>query len=64
MPHRTIAQEAPALIIDLGIGVTGFLLSIGWGRFTKTRMSRTTVKVLALVWVGIALFGAACAFLI
>ena len=60
MPHRTITQEAPVLIIDLGIGVMGFLLYIGWGQFTKTRMPRTTIKILALVWVGIALFGVPC----
>lgn len=40
-----------------GIGIVGFVLSIVWGKVSGTRMSSRTIRILAAVWIGIALFG-------
>jgi hypothetical protein len=61
MPH-TFTREAPLLLIEIGIGVVGFLLSLLWGKASGTRMSGGTVRVLAFVWAGIAVFGMILAF--
>ena len=50
-------QRAPALIIDLGIGVVGFVASMSWCRVTGREMGRDTVMLLAKMWIGIALIG-------
>ena len=42
----SISKEAPALMIDLGIGVVGFVLSVGWGKVSKRNMDRDTVLLL------------------
>jgi hypothetical protein len=59
----SISKEAPALIIDLGIGVVGFVLSIVWGKVSGRDMDRDTVLFLAKVWGGIAAFGMVLAFI-
>ena len=59
----SISKEAPALVIDLGIGVVGFVLSVGWGKVTGRNMERDTILFLAKLWGGIALFGMILAFL-
>jgi hypothetical protein len=61
MTH-TLAREAPLLLIDIGIGAIGFLLSLLWGKISKKQMSSGTVRVLAVVWTGIAVFGMIMAF--
>jgi hypothetical protein len=60
--NHTFAKEAPALIIDIGIGVVGFVLSILWGKVTKTGMTKGTIRLLAGVWTAIAIFGMILAF--
>lgn len=57
------SKEAPALVIDLGIGVVGFVLSIGWGKVTGRIMERDTILFLAKLWGCIALFGMVLAFI-
>jgi hypothetical protein len=59
----SISKEAPALIIDLGVGVVGFVLSIVWGKVSGRDMDRDTVLFLAKVWGGIAAFGMVLAFI-
>ena len=59
----SISKEAPALVIDLGIGVVGFVLSVGWGKVTGRNMERDTILFLAKLWGGIALFGMILAFI-
>jgi hypothetical protein len=59
----SISKEAPALLIDLGIGVVGFVLSVGWGKVSGRNMDRDTTLFLAKVWGGIALFGMVLAFI-
>ncbi|HKF46782.1 MAG TPA: hypothetical protein VKB38_05445 [Terracidiphilus sp.] len=61
MPH-TFAHEAPLLFIDIGVGVVGFLLSLAWGAASRTKMTGGKVRVLALAWAGITLFGMVLAF--
>ena len=53
------AREGLAILIDLGMGVAGFALSIVWGLTTRTRMTGGTIRILAIVWIGLALFGMA-----
>ena len=59
----SIRKEAPAIVIDLGIGVVGFVLSVGWGKVTGRNMERDTILFLAKLWGGIALFGIVLAFI-
>jgi hypothetical protein len=59
----SISKEAPALMIDLGIGVVGFVLSIVWGKVSGRNMDRDTMLLLAKVWGGIAIFGMVLAFI-
>jgi hypothetical protein len=49
-------------MIDLGIGVVGFVLSFLWGKLSGRNMDRDTIVVLATVWSGIAIFGMVLAF--
>ncbi len=60
----SLQKEAPALIIDLGIGVVGFVLSVLWGKLTGRMMDRGTVSFLVKMWGAIALFGLILAFII
>ena len=54
----------PALVIDLGIGVVGFDLSVAWGRRTGGEMDRDTVLFLAKMWGGIAIFSMILVFIV
>jgi hypothetical protein len=49
-------------MIDLGIGVVGFMISFGWGKLSGRTMDRGTILVLATLWSGIAIFGMVLAF--
>ena len=60
----SISREAPALIIDLGIGVVGFVLSFGWGKVSGRNMDRDTTLFLAKVWGGVAIFGMILTFIV
>ncbi len=45
--HRlSWTQLGPFLIIDFGVAVVGFLLSLSWGKQTKMTMDSTTVSFL------------------
>lgn len=60
----SISKEAPALLIDVGIGVVGFFFSFGWGKASGRDMDGDTTMLLVKVWGGIALFGMVLAFLL
>ena len=49
--------------IDCAVGIVGFLLSWLWGRTTGREMDADTLKFLAYVWGGIALFGVVMLFI-
>lgn len=48
---------APPLIIMSGLGVTGFLLSLGWSKIAGGGWDRDKIVFLAKMWGGIALAG-------
>jgi hypothetical protein len=50
------SDELTVIAMDLGVGVVGFVLSIGWGKATRTTMPSSTVRLLAIVWAGIGAF--------
>jgi hypothetical protein len=52
-------REGQGILIDIGMAIAGFALSIFWGRSTNTRMTQGTFRTLAIVWIGLALFGMA-----
>ena len=58
----SISKESPALLIDLGIGVVGFVLSFGWGKVSGRTMDRDATLLLVKIWGGIAVFGMVLAF--
>jgi hypothetical protein len=60
---NSVSKELPALVIDVGIGVVGFILSIAWGKATGTKMSGGTYRLLAGAWFGVAVFGMVLAFI-
>ncbi len=49
-------------MIDLGIGVIGFILSFGWGKVSGRNMDRDATLLLVKIWGGIAIFGMVLAF--
>ena len=55
-------REMQAFTIDIGVGVVGFVLSIIWGTMTRATMTERTIRMLAFVWAGIAVFGIAMVF--
>ncbi len=58
----SISKESPALLIDLGIGVVGFVLSFAWGKVSGRIMDRDATLLLVKIWGGIAIFGMVLAF--
>jgi hypothetical protein len=61
MKH-SLSQMAPLFGMDIGVGVAGFVLSIIWGKMSRTRMTKGTVRLLAIAWIGIAIAGVVMAF--
>jgi hypothetical protein len=57
------AKELPAIGIDLGIGIIGFVMSVGWGKSTGRDMNRDTILFLGRLWAGIAIFGIVLTFI-
>lgn len=55
-------REMQAFAIDVGIGVAGFILSILWGKVSRTKMTQGTIRMLAFVWLGITAFGILAVF--
>ncbi|WP_124849336.1 hypothetical protein [Acidipila sp. EB88] len=60
----SIHKEAPALIIDVAIGIVGFVFSLGRGKASGRSMDGDTTICLAKVWAGIAILGMALAFVV
>lgn len=58
----SISKESPALLIDLGIGVVGFVLSFAWSKVSGRTMDRDATLLLVKIWGGIAIFGMVLAF--
>jgi hypothetical protein len=61
--EHSFTNDAPVLVIDLAVGVVGFLLSIGWGAATGREMDRDNKVFFAKMWGGIALFGMILVFI-
>lgn len=57
-----IDRLAPPLIIMLGLGVVGFVLSLGWSNFVGAGWDRDKIVFLAKMWGGIALAGIVLVF--
>lgn len=52
-----IDRLAPPLIIISGVGVVGFVMSLGWSKAVGGGWDRDKVVFLAKMWGGIALAG-------
>jgi hypothetical protein len=52
-----ISKAIPALIIILGVGVVGFVMSLGWSRSVSGSWDRDKIIFLAKMWGGIVLAG-------
>ncbi len=52
-----ISKLAPLLIIVLGVGIVGFVLSLGWSKVAGGGWDRDKLVFLAKVWGGIVLAG-------
>jgi hypothetical protein len=50
-------REQQAVLIDVVFAIIGFILSILWGKISRTTMTRGTVKTLGMIWIGLAIFG-------
>jgi hypothetical protein len=57
-----IDRLAPPLIIMSGLGVTGFVMSLGWSKIVVGGLDRDKVVFLAKMWGGIALAGIVLVF--
>lgn len=53
----SISKVAPVLIIILGVGVVGFVLSLGWSKVAGSGWDRDKLVFLAKLWGGIVLAG-------
>ena len=45
----------PLVFIDLGVGIVGTVLALGWGTLTRGQMDRDTVLFLCKVFGGLSL---------
>jgi hypothetical protein len=52
-----ISKAAPALIIILGVGVVGFVISLGWSKAVGASWDRDKIVFLAKLWGGLTLAG-------
>ncbi len=57
-----IDRLAPTLIIMLGIGVVGFVMSLGWSKVVGGGWDRDKIVFLAKMWGGLALAGIVLVF--
>jgi hypothetical protein len=60
----SISRDGPVLVMDLGIGVVGFLLCFIGGKASGREMDRDTTMFLVKMWGGIALFGMVLVFIL
>ncbi len=52
-----ISKLAPPLIIFLGVGIVGFVASLGWSKAVGSAWDRGKLVFLAKMWGGIVLAG-------
>jgi hypothetical protein len=52
-----ISKLAPLLIIILGVGIVGFVLSLGWSKVAGGAWDRDKLLFLTKLWGGIVLAG-------
>ncbi len=45
----------PLVLIDLGVGIGGFFLALGWGKVSRRTLDQETTAFLAKVFGGISL---------
>ena len=64
MIESKLTKLIPLIVIVWGVGIVGFVLSLGWGKTSGKEMDRDTVIFLAKVWSGIALFGTIVGFIV
>jgi hypothetical protein len=50
------------LIIDIGAGIVGFVVSVGWWRLSGRKLDRDALILLGTIFGGITIFGAIPAF--
>lgn len=53
----SISKLAPLLIVILGVGIVGMLLSLGWSKVDSGGWGRDKLVFLAKLWGGIVLAG-------
>jgi hypothetical protein len=58
----SLTKEAPVLIIDVGAGIVGFVISIGWWRLSGRTLDRDALVVIGTIFGGLTIFGAILAF--
>jgi hypothetical protein len=51
----SLTKVAPALIIILGVGIAGFVMSLGWSKVAGGGWDRDKIVFLAKMWGGIVL---------
>ena len=55
--QHTLAHEAPAILIDVVVGVLCFCIGAGWWKFTGRNFDRDTAIFWAKICTGICVFG-------
>lgn len=58
-----IPKVLPVLLIDLGMGIVGFIVGLAWWRVSGRDTDRDTVIFMVKFWGGIVLFGIVLAFI-
>ncbi|MGC2618506.1 MAG: hypothetical protein WA414_05645 [Acidobacteriaceae bacterium] len=58
-----ISKDTPVLLMDVGVGVVGFLLCFIGGKASGRDMDRDTTMFLVKMWGGIALLGMVLVFI-
>jgi hypothetical protein len=59
----SLSKVVPALIIILGVGIVGFVLSLGWSKAVGGGWDRDKIVFLAKMWGGIVLVFFVMAFI-
>ena len=57
MAPPSFQRDFPAMGINCGIGIAGFMLSLVWRKATPTVADRVPVELLATVWIAITACG-------
>ena len=59
----SIARVVPVLIIILGVGIVGFVMSLGWSKVAGAGWDRDKIVFLAKMWGSIVLVFFVLAFI-